>query len=173
MIRSAEIRAKIMGHHHRGMSPRGIANIYGCSQADVKNVIETERAERIILSGVPVVGGKPLHPVKVRHETPETQALKLFEGLPEDLRQYAADVARIMNVPVAALLLSDSKREQDLLCRGCFYYGLSCEFHLTYEAISAQVGASVKQISRGIHRYCEQVGAPTPGKLEDERRAVA
>ncbi|KZL02290.1 MULTISPECIES: hypothetical protein [unclassified Pseudovibrio] len=173
MIRSPEIRAKIMRHHKRNMSPRGIATIYGCSEADVKNVVETEKADHIILSGVPVAGGKALHPVRDTAETPESAAMRLFKQLPEDLQEVATGIARMMDIHVARLFTSSSKRQQDVFYRGCFYYELKCKFNLSYEAIGALAGVSVHTVSLATQRYCEQVGAPRPGELTNARRAVA
>jgi hypothetical protein len=171
-IRSPQIRQKIMAHHKRHMSPRGIAAIYGCSEADVENVIETEKADRIILSGVPVEGGKPLHPVRDTAETPESAAMRLFGQLPEDLKEFAIEVARAMDVHVECLFRNSSKREQDVFYRGCFYYSLKCKFNLSYEAISALVGIGVHAVSLAVQRYCEKVGAPRPGELANARRVV-
>ncbi|WP_057466086.1 hypothetical protein [Pseudovibrio sp. POLY-S9] len=173
MIYSPTIRAKIMERRKRRMSPRGIANIYGCSIADVENVIETEKAERIVLSGVPVVGGKALHPVQSPVDTPEGQPLKLFEKLPEDLKEYAVEVARMLDAPVLRLFTYNSKSERDFFCRGFFYHGLKCKFNLSYDAIGALVGSGGPSVTRAVYRYCKKVGLPTPGKVVTARRAVA
>ncbi|SFT44054.1 hypothetical protein SAMN05444141_101567 [Pseudovibrio denitrificans] len=170
MIQSPKIRRRILQHHANNMSPRAIAGIYGCSEDDVENVIQPKEAERTILSGVPVVNGVALHPVQSRELTPQ---IRLFKALPEDVQSFAAGVAKTCKVPVGRLFTSASKRKQDVFCRGCFYYGLSCQFHWNYERIATASGVSVHVVCRAVNRYCTQVGAPRPSELVNARRAVA
>ncbi|KZK95029.1 MULTISPECIES: hypothetical protein [unclassified Pseudovibrio] len=171
MIQSPKIRRRIVQHHLNNMSHRAIAGIYGCSEGDVENVIKTETAERIILSGVPVSGGVALYPVQSR-DADLTPQIRLFKALPEDVRTFASGVAKTCKVPVGRLFTSNSKRKQDVFCRGCFYYGLSCQFHWNYERIAHASGVSVHVVCRAVNRYCTQVGAPRPSELLNARRAV-
>ncbi|SFK98747.1 hypothetical protein SAMN04488518_11378 [Pseudovibrio ascidiaceicola] len=172
MIQSPKIRRRILQHHANNMSPRAIAGIYGCSEGDIEGVIKTETAERLILSGVPVLNGVPLHPVQSlnAHLTPQ---IRLYKALPEEVQTFAAGVAKTCKVPVGRLFTSNSKRKKDVFCRGCFYYGLSCQFHWNYERIATASGVSVHVVCRAVNRYCTQVGAPRPSELVNARRAVA
>lgn len=91
-------------------------------------MIQIETAERLILSGVPVLNGVPLHPVQIlnAHLTPQ---IRLYKALPEEVQTFAAGVAKACKVHVGHLFTSNSKRKKDVFCRGCFYYGLSRQFH--------------------------------------------
>ncbi|AEV37530.1 hypothetical protein PSE_3022 [Pseudovibrio sp. FO-BEG1] len=172
MIHSPTIRRRILEHNTNRMSHRAIARIFGCSEAEVGDVVKLANAERIVLSGVPVVKGVPLHPVQdpARKLTPQ---MRLYQALSKEMQSFANETAQKCHVPLTKLFTSNGRKPEDVLCRGCFYYGLSCHFDLGYECIATTCGVSPQVVHRAVRRYCLQVGAPRPSELADTRRAVA
>lgn len=172
MIWSFEIRQKILGHHRRNMSLRSIAAIYGCTEADVRGVVEEGKPKRTVLSAVPV---KPVlaHASEGLGDEEADLPQQLFDALPLKQREYAEEVARLCGVKVSALFADKSKRPAHVFCRGCFFYGLNCQYQWSYDVIACSTGVTAQAVCSAIKHYCERTGSPRPAALIAERRGAA